>query len=170
VITIGVDPGMSGGLGIVGERGQIVRTLRPNWAGRNLNVVTRTLVLELVHGIRALALESYGPIYACIEEPIMFFGGAMMSKSAQAVAISAGVWLGVLGCAGVEAEMMPPRTWQAMLGIKYPKGTKSADKKRASIELVQRLWPGWPAMSDGEAEAVLIAQALRQKLMKEGRT
>lgn len=164
-LFLGVDPGANGAIVALDRAGKIVAAARARMTesdeGRARRPWAPTVFWAAIHGVTGVA----------IEEPIMFVGGKAAPKSIMAVALSAGAWLGMLGERVVTDRLylVPPRTWQALLGP-VPKG-----ETKARAELLARgLWGQDPRLMhsrgfhDGLVDAALIAEWLRQKAIREG--
>lgn len=149
MITIGIDPGLTGAISFVGH-GQ-------NAEGPVCKVfdlpVIRDGACSWIDGnqLRSLILtERDGPCVAVIERV------SAMPKQGVASSFNFGVGfgsvLGVLGCIGIRLEFVTPSKWKRELGL-------SSDKD-ASLHKARLLFPDCELhlkKHNGRAEALLIA-------------
>jgi len=151
-IFIGIDPGLDGAVAILGPVSSSVEV----WRTPTIKVGTRRqyLVREMAAIVHRAGAESS----AILE--------AVHSMPGQGVASSFtfgrgfGVWEGILAALGIPYQLVAPQTWKAVMLRDMPKD------KNASKLLASRLWPNLytleearkPKMSDGEAEALLLAE------------
>lgn len=149
MITIGIDPGLTGAISFVGQ-GQNAEV--PLCKVFDLPVI-RDASLSWIDGnqLRSLILaERDGPCVAVIERV------SAMPKQGVASSFNFGVGfgsvLGVLGAIGIRLEFVTPSKWKRELGL-------SADKS-ASLHKARLLFPDCELhlqKHNGRAEALLIA-------------
>lgn len=142
---LGIDPGVSGGLGIVDEFGQHVAAFR-------LKDATDRDVWEWFE-----TNTSTAEIRGCMEK---------VSASPQMGVVSAftfgngnGFLRGLLVASAIPFDMVTPQRWQKELNC-LSRGDKNVTKARA-----QQLWPG-VKITHGVADCLLIAEYGRRQWTK----
>jgi crossover junction endodeoxyribonuclease RuvC len=145
---LGIDPGLSGAIAALSERGHLVIHDMPTLSIERGGKTKRTINAAALAGtIRELA-----PARAVIERV-----GAMPGQgvtSMFAFGRSLGIVEGIIGALNIPVSYVAPRTWQGAL--KVPKG-KDGARLRAS-----EMMPAYAALwhrkrDDGRADAALIA-------------
>ena len=147
-VFCGIDPGVSGAVGIVGESGQFVTV-------HDMPTVTATTgrrQIDCAH--LAAILRQHGPAFTLVERVGSRPGEGAVG--AFAFGLTYGAILGILGGLALSHDVVQPASWKRRAGI--PPG---ADK-RASIATAGRLLPDAAShltriKDDGRAEALLIA-------------
>lgn len=149
MITIGIDPGMTGAISFLGQ-GQNAEP--PVCKVFDLPVI-RDGALSWIDGARLrsrILSERDGPCFAVIERV------SAMPKQGVASSFNFGVGfgsvLGVLGAIGIPVEFVTPSKWKRELGL-------SRDK-HASLHKARLLFPDCElslCKHEGRAEALLIA-------------
>ncbi len=130
--VIGVDPGVMGAVGVLGETGRFVDvfdmpTILANKTGNRQQVNA----FELSKLLRHHLLDSRGDIVA-ITEIVNAFPEQGVA-SVFAFGKSYGIILGVLAALGISTHTVSPRKWKGFFSL-------GADKQQ-SRELAQRMWP-----------------------------
>ncbi len=174
MIIIGVDPGVTGAIAMIGHKGEFLRCedlpvmVRTETRVKGKNGVMRTKTTNQVNAA-ALAellrewLKDYDRpavhivIEKCQAMPGMIKGSekAQSSSGTFSLGLSAGVIEGVVGALGYSHALVHPATWKA--SIKLAGGTK----KDVYRTYAQRLYPEAPLtrmMDHNRAEALLIAK------------
>ena len=156
MITLGIDPGQSGGLALVEDGGFIAGIRMPTIKYRNKMIVDLTRVKQMCYRYRDIAPKSIANV--CIEQ-VNAMPKQGVSSSFQFGrsygAIEA--WAFTLGC---KVEHVTPAVWKKHFGL-----TKS---KQASLDMARikfgdnDLWK--VKANDGIAEAALLALYLQNKL------
>lgn len=153
MITIGIDPGVSGGIAII-RHGQIPMIE----CGITVYKMPETET-DLVDGLKNIA-QHLGGCVAYLEK--------VHSMPKQGVASSFkfgqnyGMVRGVLAALGIRREFVSPQAWQKALGC-MSKGDKNVTKSRA-----QELFPGIK-ITHAIADALLIAEyGRREEIRKNG--
>ena len=155
-IFIGIDPGISGGIGAVDEDGKLVSAhLLPVFTsskgGKELNIGE---VCSIVTGYMEL-----GSCFAAIERV-----HAMPKQGVRSVwsfAFSTGQLEGILSSFRVPYIRVPPKRWQK----EYHRFANGADTKQKSVIAASRMFPELelPRKKDhNKAEAVLLADFCRK--------
>lgn len=146
-VFIGIDPGVSGGLALLDEKGDVIWAL--NMPDTELDLFTTLdgwqdwhprAVLERVHGgiggrQGASGMFNYGRSY----------GSILMGLTA----------------AGIPFDTVPPQTWQKVLGVVYPKGSTQTERKNISKRRAQQLFPSL-TVTHAIADALLLAEHCRR--------
>lgn len=160
-LYLGIDPGASGGWGVVDAEGRFV-------AGDKWRDGRRTL--------RALAV--YAPRVAlCHLERVNLFPrqGKGFIVQMQSLLVSAGRWMQILDFLSVPYELVAPQTWQAAYGLYH------WQRRRAQLagttgklsgfaltpwDLAARLWPDAGIKGEGQsgmAVGLLLADHARRQ-------
>lgn len=150
---LGLDPGISGGFGILDKDGSIIIAepmplMRSPVYGKDM-----VNALNLYDLIKANIGD--GLVKAAIERV-----SAMPKQGVTSsfnFGVSYGLALGVIGCLQISHEFVLPRKWKGDMGL-------SSDKE-ASLGMAMRKWPKLKLKKkdDGIAESLLIAEWLRMK-------
>ena len=136
---IGIDPGLAGGIGIIGDNSVEAYTYTPS---------------NLINIIKSLNDE----------EDVLFFVELVHAMPKQGVTSTFnfgkgfGIILGILEAFNMRYSLVRPQTWKSNIGV-------TADKK-TSVRKAQLLFPDTSLLptprcrvpSDGLAEALLIAE------------
>lgn len=153
IYVLGIDPGATGALVLLGESGL---TWAWDWAGEAA-AVEMLGALTGLYGVRLAALEKVW----CVR------GNSARSNTTFQQHV--GTWKGLLGAFGIPRVDVTPREWGKGL-LRAKRGPKD----KPSVEVVERLYPGFCLRTprgrvlDGRADAVLMARwALGQ--VKKGR-
>lgn len=158
-IYVGIDPGQTGAIAILDDRGSLIDCLDlPVMGGE-------PLILELQSILTAHAPAEWTMV--AIEEPFANQRASSISQLNQGILY--GILLGALQSAGHPIERIKPQRWKSEMsvpmGSKYtPKEKKELARKRASD-----LWPEsahfWAeAKRHDRAEAALLAECLRRRV------
>lgn len=150
MIFIGIDPGLSGGVAVIGPISvSACKTPVIEGEKRSMNLPACSKLLE--------EAKASGPVFAVIEKV-----GAMPGQGVTSMFTFGkgyGAWLGLLAAHGIAFQEVHPKTWKkAML--------ESVGKdKGASISRATSLFPGLQLVPegcrtphDGMAEAALLAE------------
>ena len=150
MIYAGVDPGKTGGIGIIDGSGAYVAAIP--WPGDEV-ALARVLKDEFdILGLPTLALV----------EKQQSHGRATTGRTGIALGYSWGCWLTALAFLGVPVAQVLPQAWRK--GLLPAKADKSA-----SVAAARRMWPSAPLIGprggerDGLAEALLLAHVARTK-------
>lgn len=146
MIVIGIDPGKAGGIAMIYPQGAIVVKRREEFDPRDLGLhFVRPSTDCIAYIERAMVMPKQG------------------SVSGFTFGTEYGKWLGALEALGIPHQIVTAKAWQAVMLAGYGKMLRT-DRKRASIEVAQRLYPdvqlvpdGCRKAHDGMAEALLIA-------------
>lgn len=161
-LIIGIDPGISGGLGVLDLSEPWRSVLMPTptmWVVRGAKRRQEYNLLQMQ--LLLVALKGPGR-FAVIER-----GGTRPGQHAMAVyntGYGVGLWQGLLVGVGMPYQWVSPVVW------KKHQGLLRCDK-RASRLLVQQRWPSLGAVGpalEGAAEGLLMADWLRSKEGKDG--
>ena len=165
MILIGIDPGLTGAMAMLGHRGEFLHVediptmqrMAGPAKGRVMNQVNWGATRELLQ--TWLVNYDRGEIHAVIELPIAFPGQDVRSVAASH--LTAGHLEGVVHSLHLAHTLVPPRDWKQALKL-----TSSKEQARASAI---RRWPdAAPLLSrvkdHNRAEALLIARYGHEKL------
>ncbi len=158
MIVIGIDVGKAGGIAL----------LSPSYTSR-LDVDLLVMPEDLGQVVAKLewARDSSGGAHVFIEraQAMPKNGAVSMFNYGKGF----GELLGVVCALGMPSTLIPPKTWSREMHV----GTKGDTTKKRSIEAARRLFPNIKLTAtdrcrkdhDGLAEALLIAEFGRRKLM-----
>jgi Holliday junction resolvasome RuvABC endonuclease subunit len=152
VQIIGIDPGVSGAVGVLTETGRYVFAddLPTVLANKSSN---RRMVspADLARMLRTILQDAPAECVAITEN--------VASMPEQGVASvfafgkSYGILLGVLAALGISTHIVSPRKWKGFYAL--------GNDKEQSRELAQRMWPDAPLglkKYHGRAEALMLAR------------
>lgn len=144
MIVIGIDPGLSGALGVITDSGEFVGVADlPVIRDRNLAWIDGGL-------LRSMILDFSGPKRVVVER-VSAMPKQGVSSSFQ-FGVGFGSILGVVQSLGLPIEFVRPADWKRALGL-------SSDK-HASLHKARLWYPSADltlAKHDGRAEALLVA-------------
>ena len=146
---IGVDPGLHGALALIGP--EAVRTFK---------TPIIKVGIKHHHEVREMARLVAECIYT---NRIFAVLESVHSMPKQGVASSFsfgrgfGMWEGILAAYGIPYALVSPQTWKAVMLRDMAK-----DKGAAKLQ-AHRLWPNLDKLTDGEAEALLLAEFGRRQ-------
>ena len=147
-LYIGIDPGLDGAIGFIHTHVRAVRTPTIK-VGKRRQYRAQEMAEILWGCIPYTDGEPYS-LFAVLESV------HSMPKQGVASAFSFGrgfgLWEGILATLHIPYLLVAPQTWKAVMLRDMPKD-KNAAKLQAS-----RLWPELDRLSDGEAEALLMAE------------
>jgi Holliday junction resolvasome RuvABC endonuclease subunit len=160
MIFVGIDPGLTGAVAAIDQRGQIrsisdTPTIAVRKNGKSRFVYLESNMAHCLRGIHALRCD---PLLVCIEN--------VHSMPKQGVASSFsfgmgfGIWLGIAAALELPIERLEPKVWKAAMGI------APGSDKSTSIVRAKQLFPTADihlAKHHGRADALLIAEWLRRK-------
>ena len=144
--VIGIDPGLHGGIASIKD-GHAATVRMP----RQRHVIEETLRILCQHANTFCAIE------------IQHLCGIEGRKTAFTIGYNYGFLVGVLDALGVRFMEVRAKDWQAEMFRGLPKAKTRAERKRQSMEVAEQLFR-LGKISDGEADAVLIAEYGRRKL------
>jgi crossover junction endodeoxyribonuclease RuvC len=120
---VGIDPGLTGGLAILGEPG-----------GRDCRLQPMPDTGEVFKELEFC--KEMGPTHVYVEKAQSFPGQGI--ASAFNYGRHFGELLGILTALRIPHTLVSPRTWTKVIHA----GTKGADPKVRTLEAVRRLFPG----------------------------
>ena len=157
MIVVGIDPGLTGAIGILGHRAEYITvldipTMQRMHAPRKGGVQNQVNPAEL----ERLLAEQLGhfdrnEVHVFIETPIAFPGQQIQSVASSF--LTAGLIEGVIGARHYPHTLVAPKEWKKGLGL-------SDSKEQARAKAI-RLWPLAPltrVKDHNRAEALLIAK------------
>lgn len=139
MIYVGIDPGLSGGIGVI--------------SSDNTATAYKYTSAKLIEVIKSLVGED---VYITVEQVHAMPHQGVTSMFTFGTGY--GMILGILEALGREYHLAKPQTWKKVIGVTYDKST--------SIKKAQLLFPDTSLLpstrcrkpSDGMAEALLIAE------------
>lgn len=163
MIIVGIDPGLTGAIGILGHRAELLGvhdlpTMQRMHAPRKGGVMGQIHPAELERML-AEALQGYdkNEVHVFLETPIAFPG--LHVATVAAAFLTAGLIEGVIGARHYPHTLVKPKDWKKALGL-------SDSKEQARAKAI-RLWPTAPLNKvkyHNRAEALLIAKYGHDKL------
>jgi len=155
VWIVGIDPGKRGGIAFI-----------PALSSTDLLSV-EVFPMPDTSTLASLLFERRSEIYRCFVEKQHPYPkqGAVSSGNLMR---HYGEIIGILTALQIPFEEIPPQRWQYFVhGAKHRKKPR-AEKKRASIKKARDMFPFCSVRTDGEAEALLIAEYGRKTLCHTG--
>jgi hypothetical protein len=151
-IFLGIDPGKSGGIAVIGEGGKVYQACRMPERGRAmLDMFGR----ELVGLMRFGKFEAVATVEHVWSMPGQGHGGAFdFGRSVESVQMG-------LVASDIPFGLVIPRKWQAALSVKYPKGSSDVEKKNITKARAAKLFPRI-AVTHAIADALLLAEYCRR--------
>ena len=150
-LYLGIDPGMSGGAGVLDSQGQYVDAWR--WDKRNPLTSWHKLMKHSEH-IRAATIEIINP-----------FSG-LHGRNFMALAENSGAWKMMLILLDIAWGEVYPATWQAATGLRHWKKAWETDKtKPCPLSLARIRWPEAGLRfqaDDGMAVGLILADLARE--------
>lgn len=158
--VVGIDPGATGAIAILSIDGDLRNVMDLPTIG------SEPVAMEVESILDALGRPTQ--MMVALEEP--FAVASNSSARALAQGIGYGILLGVVGACGYRHERIKPGDWKRELRLPMSSKLSAAQKKRNSREHAARLWPDmahhWAkATQDGRAEAALIGECLRRRMV-----
>ena len=150
----GIDPGATGGIGIIDSRGQFVAAHR--WNAKDPGKL---------FGIILLLKGMVDKIYI---EMINAHPGEGIGHVVNNMALvqNWGIWQGFCYAAGISFTLIHPATWQAATGLRSWQARQKIDPRAPSpLTVARRLWPAAPLpclADDGKAVALLLSDLSRR--------
>ena len=150
----GIDPGATGGIGIIDSRGQFVAAHR--W--------DQKAPARLYHIIRLL----YGVVDNIYIEAVHAHPGEGIGHVVNNLALvqNWGIWQGFCYAAGLPFVLVHPATWQAATGLRSWQARQKINPAAPSpLSLARQLWPAAPLpclADDGKAVALILADLARR--------
>lgn len=146
-VFFGIDPGANGAIAKLDPDGRISAVLP----------LRGSTLLEAVEFIQT---EQLNEAYAYIEQ---LHAAPRGSIAAWSLGKSYGALQGILVALRVPVVEVSPQKWKAAFGLTARKSASDAEKKAASREMAQKLFPAAASLfrrvkDDGAAEAALIAE------------
>ena len=150
----GIDPGATGGIGIIDSRGQFVAAHR--WDRKNPARLYSIILL-----LKGMVDKIYIELIQTFPQKDVGF----ITRN-QATLVNYGIWQGMLYAAGVPFVTISPITWQAATGLRSWQAKQKLNPAAPSpLSLARQLWPAAPLpylADDGKAVALLLADLARR--------
>ena len=154
-LFIGIDPGQTGGMGVLDQAGHLVTAVR--WDQKD--------PAQIYHRLE-LMREQVSRVY--LEEVNLPQTGAGLNfqHTPQALLVNQGIWLGWLIALSLPVALIPPQTWQAATGLHRWKSNLIKNPTGPTpLNLARRSWPTAPLefqADDGRAVGLLLADLARR--------
>jgi len=150
----GIDPGATGGIGIIDSRGQFVAAHR--WDRKNPARLYSIILL-----LKGMVDKIYIELIQTFPQKDVGF----ITRN-QATLVNYGIWQGMLYAAGVPFVTISPITWQAATGLRSWQAKQKLNPAAPSpLSLARQLWPAAPLpylADDGKAVGLLLADLARR--------
>lgn len=157
---IGLDPGVSGAVGVLTQSGQFVNVFdMPTVLANKSSNRQMVNAYELANLIREQMRSAPADVVAITENV-----NAMPDQGVSSVFTfgkSYGILLGVLAALGVSTHIVSPRKWKGFFAL--------GAAKDQSRELAQRMWPAAPLglkKHHGRAEALLLCRYYAEAILR----
>ena len=155
IYHVGIDPGKTGGLGIIDAAGRYVAAHRWN----EKEPVKLYNILLLLKG--SLGNRVYLELIQVFPQKESGF-----IQQGQSTIANWGVWQGFLIAVGLPYDVISPLTWQACYGLtSWAKKQADGVPCHSPLTLARSLWPVAPLefkVDDGKAVALLLADLARR--------
>jgi len=167
MLLLGIDPGISGGMGLLGHDGRYLeswliqscirryRTLKSGKLSPQRELDARWMFLTIKS---ALILNGVIIGQVIAEEQVAF--PDQHANTGLSMGDTRGVIRGVCAALGISVSYVKPSEWKKFYGLKGAKGRKYASKEE-SLALARSFYPDAPLAShkdEAVAEALLIAR------------
>ena len=157
---IGLDPGVSGAVGVLTQSGQFVTVFdMPTVLANKSSNRQMVNAYELANLIRSQLTNAPADVVAITE------GVAAMPdqgvSSSFAFGKSYGILLGVIAALGISTHIVSPQKWKGFFSL--------GREKDQSRELAQRMWPTAPLglkKHHGRAEALLLCKFYADTILR----
>ena len=150
----GIDPGATGGIGIIDSRGQFIAAHR--WDRKNPARLYSIILL-----LKGMVDDIY--IEMINAHPAEGIGHVINNL---ALVDNLGIWKGFCYAAGIPFTLIHPATWQAATGLRSWQAKQKLNPGSPSpLSLARQLWPAAPLpylADDGKAVALLLADLARR--------
>ena len=150
----GIDPGATGGIGIIDSRGQFVSAHR--WDRKN-----PARLYSIILSLKGMVDKIYIELIQTFPQKDVGF----ITRN-QATLVNYGIWQGMLYAAGVPFVTISPITWQAATGLRSWQAKQKLNPAAPSpLSLARQLWPAAPLpylADDGKAVGLLLADLARR--------
>lgn len=144
LITLGIDPGLRGGLAALDESGAVLLAERmpTRTVGRAVELTDGDAVRRLIAALRGQAPSLYVRVFVerCSARPTDGRGGAFLFGAQYGVVLDAVAGLG-------HVELVTPAQWRQALGVEavakgLPRAEARAAAKAGALAYVRARWPG----------------------------
>jgi hypothetical protein len=150
----GIDPGATGGLGVIDSRGWFV-------AAHRWNAKDPAKLFSIILLLKGMVNNIY--IELINAHPGEGLGHVVNN---MALVQNWGIWQGFCYAAGIPFTLIHPATWQAAAGLRSWQVRQKIDPAAPSpLSLARQLWPGAPLpclADDGKAVALILADLARR--------
>lgn len=157
---IGIDPGVSGAIGVLTESGAFVDVFdMPTVLANKSSNRQMVNAYELANLLRARLVNAPAGVVAITENV-----NAMPEQGVASVFAfgkSYGILLGVLAALGISTHIVTPQKWKAFYSLGREKGQ--------SRELAQRMWPVAPlglVKHHNRAEALMLSRYYVEAILR----
>jgi crossover junction endodeoxyribonuclease RuvC len=152
-VTIGIDPGVTGAVAILGCNGPVVWDMPTVTVSKRQRCDAATLAVELGQYV--------GDATAFVE--LVHSMKKQVVASTFSFGESFGIVRGVLAGLGIPYELVTPQKWKRAMGV--PRGDKS-NSRPVALRLFPSLASELPLEKNhGKADALLIAEYGRRRLI-----
>lgn len=152
---LGIDPGLDGALAVVDTAGHILAIAKmPTWE----RTIRRSRKRFLDSGELAKLLKEWQTQFKLVSAAVERVGASpqMGSTSAFSFGHGYGIVQGVLAALGIKVVPVEPSVWKRTAGL-------GGQDKKASVTLATDKFAVTGKMTDGQAEAALIAWHVLQE-------
>lgn len=157
---VGIDPGQTGGIGILDGQGRFVAAHR--WDKRDPKHL-----YDLLYYSRGIILRVY------IENVNLPQTGAGLENKfcgSGNLLVNVGIWQGFLIALDIRYDEIAPQTWQAAVGLhRWKKAWQGNHNMPSPLSVARSRWPGAPlefAIDDGKAVGLILASLALEDYQK----
>jgi crossover junction endodeoxyribonuclease RuvC len=177
MIVIGIDPGLEGAVAALDENGNVVALQDTPFhvvhksRGKRREYAEPAMAALLENAVRCATPGSSQSRLCAFPVLVVIENVGSMPKQGVASSfnfgVGFGIWRGIIAAFGLKCERVTPQTWKASFGL-------HGKQKGASVAKALRLFPraelghkhhGRMVYSDGRADALLIAEHARRRLV-----
>lgn len=150
LIYCGIDPGLSGAIAFLNSDGTILGVLK-------MPVIRNGTKRQICVGSLLNILGKYNPTYSAVEKVHAMPGQGVASMFT--FGYGCGLLEGVMAARSLSYCHVTPQAWQKRLF----EGVETAMGKKRSAIVVAKRWPTQRKVTEGEADALCIAEWLRRE-------
>jgi hypothetical protein len=157
-VFVGIDPGKTGGIGVIDQAGRFVVCHR--WNEKDPRRLYEVLLL-----LKGMVSKIYLELIQVFPQKEAGF-----IAQGQSTIANWGTWQGFLIAAGIPFDVISPLTWQAAHGLtSWAKRQEEGIPCHSPLTLARSMWPAAPLdckVDDGKAVGLLLADLSRRDLAK----
>lgn len=158
-ITLGIDNGLSGAVGVIRQDGSAAVHDTPAGGGEYQIGAMVALLTGIIEKSQPAGPPGHYAVH-CYLEQAQSMPGQGVATSFK-IGVGYGIWQAVLTSLGIPWTKVPPSVWKRVMQITAP-GKTPTERKHIAVARAQQLFPQLAGSllvsKDGRAEALLIAR------------